>query len=48
LADLAYPELVHPDRMRALDAKMVGMPAAIAQGHTDFIAMAMDQEVAQP
>jgi creatinine amidohydrolase len=37
------PELVHPDRMQALDAKMVDMPAAIAQGRTDFIAMGMDQ-----
>jgi creatinine amidohydrolase len=37
------PELVHPDRMQALDAKMVDMPAEIAQGRTDFIAMGMDQ-----
>jgi creatinine amidohydrolase len=37
------PELVHPDRMEALDAKMVDMPAAIAQGRTDFIAMGMDR-----
>jgi creatinine amidohydrolase len=37
------PELVHSDRMQALDAKMVDMPAAIAQGRTDFIAMGMDQ-----
>jgi creatinine amidohydrolase len=37
------PELVHSDRMEALGAKMVDMPAAIAQGRTDFIAMGMDQ-----
>jgi creatinine amidohydrolase len=37
------PELVHPDRMEALAAKMVDMPAAIAQGRTDFIAMGMDR-----
>jgi creatinine amidohydrolase len=41
LAD--QPELVHSDRMQSLDAKMVDMPAAIAQGRTDFIAMGMDQ-----
>jgi creatinine amidohydrolase len=37
------PELVHRERMEALDAKMVDMPAAIDQGRTDFIAMGMDQ-----
>jgi creatinine amidohydrolase len=37
------PELVHPDRMEALSAKIVDMPAAIAQGRTDFIAMGMDR-----
>lgn len=37
------PELVHRDRMGALDAKIVDMPAAIAEGRTDFRAMGMDQ-----
>lgn len=37
------PELVHRDRMDALDAKIVDMPAAIAEGQTDFVAMGMDQ-----
>ncbi len=37
------PELVDRDRMATLDAKMVDMPAAIAEGRTDFVAMGMDQ-----
>ena len=36
------PELVHRGRMRALEAKMVDMPAAIREGRTDFPAMGMD------
>jgi creatinine amidohydrolase len=41
LAD--HPGLVHHERMRELDAKPVAMPAAIAAGQTDFLAMGMDQ-----
>jgi creatinine amidohydrolase len=41
LAD--WPELVHADRMRALEERHVEMPAAIAAGQTDFLAMGMDQ-----
>jgi creatinine amidohydrolase len=37
------PELVHRDRMGALDANIVDMPAAIAEGRTDFVAMGMDR-----
>ena len=37
------PELVHADRMQALDERHVEMPAAIAAGQTDFLAMGMDQ-----
>jgi creatinine amidohydrolase len=37
------PELVHADRMQALDERQVEMPAAIAAGQTDFLAMGMDQ-----
>jgi creatinine amidohydrolase len=37
------PELVHRDRMEALEAKMVDMPAAIVQGRTDFMAMGMER-----
>lgn len=37
------PELVHRRRMSALEAKMVDMPAAIAEGVTDFVAMGMDR-----
>jgi creatinine amidohydrolase len=37
------PELVHADRMQALDKRHVEMPAAIAAGQTDFLAMGMDQ-----
>jgi creatinine amidohydrolase len=37
------PELVHADRMAALEERHVDMPAAIRAGQTDFIAMGMDQ-----
>jgi creatinine amidohydrolase len=37
------PDLVHRDRMVTLEEKMVPMPAAIAEGRTDFVAMGMDQ-----
>jgi creatinine amidohydrolase len=37
------PELVHRDRMATLDANIVDMPAAIAQGRNDFLALGMDQ-----
>lgn len=37
------PELVHRDRMRALEAKMIDMPAAIRSGQTSFVAMGMDE-----
>ena len=37
------PELVHADRMRALPAKPLDMPAAIRAGQTSFAAMGMDQ-----
>ena len=37
------PELVHADRMQALEERHVDMPAAIAAGQTDFLAMGMDQ-----
>ena len=37
------PELVHADRMTALEERHVDMPAAIRAGQTDFIAMGMDQ-----
>jgi creatinine amidohydrolase len=37
------PELVHLDRMRALEAKIVDMPAGIAAGRTDFLALGMDE-----
>jgi creatinine amidohydrolase len=36
------PGLVRRERMEALEAKMVDMPAAIAAGQTDFLAMGMD------
>ena len=36
-------ELVHVDRMLALDERHVDMPAAIRAGQTDFAAMGMDQ-----
>jgi creatinine amidohydrolase len=37
------PELVHADRMTALEGRYVDMPAAIRAGQTDFLAMGMDQ-----
>ena len=37
------PELVHADRMTALEKRHVDMPAAIRAGRTDFVAMGMDQ-----
>jgi creatinine amidohydrolase len=37
------PELVHRQRSATLEAKIVDMPAAIAQGRTDFLAMGMDE-----
>jgi creatinine amidohydrolase len=37
------PELVHADRMTALEERHVDMPAAIRAGQTDFVAMGMDQ-----
>jgi creatinine amidohydrolase len=40
------PELVNQERMRALAAKMIDMPAAIRSGQTSFVAMGMDQAYA--
>jgi creatinine amidohydrolase len=37
------PELVHADRMTALEERHVDMPAAIRAGQTDFLAMGMTQ-----
>jgi creatinine amidohydrolase len=37
------PELIHSDRMLALEERPVDMPAAIRAGQTDFVAMGMDQ-----
>jgi creatinine amidohydrolase len=37
------PELVHVDRMLALEDRHVDMPAAIRAGEMDFVAMGMDQ-----
>jgi len=37
------PELVHADRMSALEERHVDMPAAIRAGQTDFLAMGMDE-----
>jgi creatinine amidohydrolase len=37
------PELVHTDRMRSLEAKIVDMPAEIASGRTDFLALGMNE-----
>ena len=37
------PELVQDERRKALEAKMIDMPAAIAAGQTDFMAMGMDR-----
>jgi creatinine amidohydrolase len=39
----AEPALVRRERMEALESKMIDMPAAIAAGQTDFIAMGMDR-----
>ena len=37
------PSLLHHERMEGLESKMIDMPAAIAAGQTDFIAMGMDR-----
>jgi creatinine amidohydrolase len=37
------PELVHEDRLRALEERHVDLPAAIRAGQTDFVALGMDQ-----
>ena len=37
------PELVRRERMETLKSRMIDMPAAIAAGQTDFIAMGMDR-----
>jgi len=37
------PELVHAERMTALEERHVDMPAAIRSGQTDFLAMGMDE-----
>jgi creatinine amidohydrolase len=37
------PELVHADRMEALEERHVDMPAAIRDGRTNFLAMGMDE-----
>lgn len=37
------PGLVREERRTALEAKMIDMPAAIAAGQTDFMAMGMDR-----
>jgi creatinine amidohydrolase len=37
------PALVRRERMEALEAKMIDMPAAIAAGQTDFLAIGMDR-----
>ena len=37
------PELVHADRMTALEERHVDMPGAIRAGRTDFVAMGMEQ-----
>jgi creatinine amidohydrolase len=37
------PGLVRRERMEALESKMIDMPAAIAAGRTDFVAMGMDR-----
>ena len=38
-----HPELVETDVMRRLPALRVNMPAAMADGRTDFLAMGMDR-----
>jgi creatinine amidohydrolase len=37
------PELVDADRMRALEERIVDMPAEIAKGRTDFLALGMNE-----
>ena len=37
------PDLVHADRMTALEERHVDMPAAIRAGQTDFLAMGLDE-----
>jgi creatinine amidohydrolase len=37
------PELVHAERMAALEERHVDMPAAIGAGRTDFLSMGMEQ-----
>jgi creatinine amidohydrolase len=37
------PAVVQRERMERLEAKMIDMPAEIAAGRTDFVAMGMDQ-----
>jgi creatinine amidohydrolase len=37
------PALVERSRMEGLESKMIDMPAAIAAGRTDFVAMGMDR-----
>jgi creatinine amidohydrolase len=37
------PGLVRRERMESLESKMIDMPAAIAAGRTDFMAMGMDR-----
>jgi creatinine amidohydrolase len=37
------PGLVRRERMEGLESKMIDMPAAIAAGRTDFVAMGMDR-----
>jgi creatinine amidohydrolase len=37
------PALVRRERMEALESRMIDMPAAIAAGRTDFVAMGMDE-----
>ena len=37
------PELVRAERRAGLESRMIDMPAAIAAGQTDFVAMGMDQ-----
>ncbi len=39
----AEPTLVRRERMPTLTSKMIDMPAAMADGRTDFMAMGMDQ-----
>jgi creatinine amidohydrolase len=39
----ADPALIRGERMRGLESRMIDMPAAIAAGQTDFIAMGMDR-----